>query len=653
MNIRKHKCLTAVILIICMALFWTKEGVLAAESGNAPIQVTIESVSQEDSDTYNLEMEVYNGGKDISGILRLAIWDENKAVYDTPISLAEKSTKNCTVRIPRCSILDARCIVEVSFLDSDGKVLWKEQKNNIFFESDNLMPVGILSDSFRDLTYLDLGGESLYVMGDEYAVSTTELTQENLLEELNGLRYLVIDDYDTSSLSGEQISAIQTWVRNGGFLIIGTGEAGDSTFAGFDADFINVELDTTPSVQATAGDAAQAYQYEGYSSFLEKDVIFTALKFGYDYSTIYELDGEMKQEGDGSVIVLNLGLSDTEITEKTDINTLNLYAERLYENAMENSNYIMSSDYSLYSYEADEAFQSIEGKVKIVTGGLTFLVVLYVLCIGPLLYLVLKLVKKREYVWIVIPSIALLFLGIIYLNGRGKRIDGMTVQTVTVAKAGGSGLAKTIFSAYQGSPKEWRLSLSENVFAAGPSYEANYYYSSYSFDGGTYDRRILKGADGISVGYVPSGSFEPAVFTALSNNRETGSLDYHIDFSNPDHPQGTVTNLSGHDFSYVLVVNNDYSTVLENVKDGETADLSSADLDSASSPDDVLYEMERQYRRENFDKAKALAALFIGWGQVYEYDQTIVIGLVENYPSIVDEETNGNSLGCIYETGDK
>lgn len=43
----------------------------------------------------------------------------------------------------------------------------------------------------------------------------------------------MIDSYDVSSLGKENIKAIEKWVKNGGWLLIGTGERGKDTLGGF------------------------------------------------------------------------------------------------------------------------------------------------------------------------------------------------------------------------------------------------------------------------------------------------------------------------------------------------------------------------------------------------------------------------------------
>ena len=46
---------------------------------------------------------------------------------------------------------------------------------------------------------------------------------------LDQLDVLLITDFDTGSLSGQQVTAVWEWVQKGGVLLIGTGGRGQET----------------------------------------------------------------------------------------------------------------------------------------------------------------------------------------------------------------------------------------------------------------------------------------------------------------------------------------------------------------------------------------------------------------------------------------
>lgn len=676
-----RKFLGAVLLLaLCLGMLGGSVSAADDTSGSRDISISAETVSQEDSDTYDIQVEIYNGGKDLSGTVRVMVMDsgDSQCAYDTPISLAEKSTKTCTVQIPEQSITDLRSPVKVALISQSGEILKEETFTKLFQSNDFVMPVGVLSDSYTKLTYLDLGGDEIFLMTDDYNIGLTKLGKDTLLQELDRIRYLVIDDFDTSTLDVSQIDAIQTWVRNGGMLIIGTGAAGDKTFSGFEEDFIEAELkpagnhdqisqypEEEPDT-ATAGDAAdsndgnssgddkQAFLYKDIIDYCDSPIDMASLDFGYNYSNLYNVYGMAKPEGDGSILVTNFSLSDDEIVNSKGASDL---AYGLFTEVTEQSNYVLNNggDY-IYSYMAQQAFSIMEGNMSMNMEGMKVIVIIYVVLIGPVVYLVLKALKKREYCWFIIPAISLIFIGIVYIAGRGNQINGATAYSVTVSKADGTGKAKSYFSCYQAKPKEWELSLNDTVMYAGPVFNDVYYYGSSS-SVSRYNNRIVRTPEGISAGYVPNGSFDTAYFMACSENKESGGIDYKFDLSDIHNPRGTVTNNSGHDFRYMLLLDKEEYIILSDVKNGETVDLTQAHIENASylsDPDEIMYQFcDDAYDSGDYEKAQAGAALYMGLCEVYEMDMTLVMGVTEDYTNVIRDGCNETSWGCLYETGIK
>lgn len=53
--------------------------------------------------------------------------------------------------------------------------------------------MGILSDSYASLTYLDMEGENLYYNGTELPIKLDKLNQDNLMQSLeNGLTFWLL-----------------------------------------------------------------------------------------------------------------------------------------------------------------------------------------------------------------------------------------------------------------------------------------------------------------------------------------------------------------------------------------------------------------------------------------------------------------------------
>ena len=70
-----------------------------------------------------------------------------------------------------------------------------------------------------------------------------------------------------SSLGKEKIKAIEKWVKNGGWLLIGTGERGKDTLGGFDSSFMEVSCKSVSKVGEENEVSKEMQQLGSYSGF--------------------------------------------------------------------------------------------------------------------------------------------------------------------------------------------------------------------------------------------------------------------------------------------------------------------------------------------------------------------------------------------------
>ncbi|MDE6983735.1 MAG: hypothetical protein K2O99_04260, partial [Lachnospiraceae bacterium] len=159
-------------------------------------------------------------------------YDAMCCVYDTAISLPEGSTKQFAVRIPKESIEYSGGTLNVSLVSESSQVIAQQRFKRFFLMGADALSVGILSDSYSALTYLDLGGESIYYDGVAFPIKLWQLDQDSLTEALDSLIILVIDNYNTGVLSDSAKERIEEWVNRGGLLIVGTGGRAEEVLSG-------------------------------------------------------------------------------------------------------------------------------------------------------------------------------------------------------------------------------------------------------------------------------------------------------------------------------------------------------------------------------------------------------------------------------------
>ena len=136
----------------------------------------------------------------------------------------------------------------VAFIDEKGNVVAKEAFASIFGKEKRGIGVGVLSDHYDALGWMSMSGQTYYLHGKDQNVYLTQMDADTLQAQLDELYFLVIDSYDVSSLGKENIKAIEKWVKNGGWLLIGTGERGKDTLGGFDSSFMEVSCKSVSKV---------------------------------------------------------------------------------------------------------------------------------------------------------------------------------------------------------------------------------------------------------------------------------------------------------------------------------------------------------------------------------------------------------------------
>ena len=83
-----------------------------------------------DTDTYNIQVNVKNGGADWEGIVRVSADEEYRvpSVYDTTLSLPKNSEKQFTVKIPKGASDSSDGSVRIMLLDKKNKVVAEIEK---------------------------------------------------------------------------------------------------------------------------------------------------------------------------------------------------------------------------------------------------------------------------------------------------------------------------------------------------------------------------------------------------------------------------------------------------------------------------------------------------------------------------------------------
>ena len=248
------------------------------------------------------EINVTNkNANNFEGCIQLIIpgFENNNILYEEDIALGTGETK--TVEIVAAVPVPAE-FVNVRMTNKRGKVLWSELKKINVSKTKNEIRVGVLSDDFSALGYMD----RVHFLSDNTRyTSLVELSASDFpvnYAALDMLDIILISDFSTDLLTKEQMSALNLWVKKGGILIIGTGSTANKTLSGLYGNLINEKVTSTTSKNTTLGLATETYSYltsittstNSYSSY---DGFYEGYYYYgfYDYSDpnlYYDFDGD-------------------------------------------------------------------------------------------------------------------------------------------------------------------------------------------------------------------------------------------------------------------------------------------------------------------------------------------------------------------------
>lgn len=632
--------------ILLCALFLGKTGIAAEnemENQSFAVDAQLLPFSLDDR-TYNIQVTVSNQGEDWEGTVRVRVvnhYDTPKCAFDTAISLPQGSAKQFVVRIPVESVEHMDGTASVSMLDKKSNVVFKKNFNRLLIEGGDLLAMGILSDSYRALTYLDMEGEELYYGGNDLPIKLVELNQDNLANSLDSLIFLVIDNYNTSVLTDRTLDSIRQWVLDGGALILGTGKRAEDVLSGL--DYFGITCD---QINEPAGDT-------GLSQFSQAELKDTTGRYeSYMNSRIM-----VSSWGDGMVELVPYALSELGNQELV-IDERETYVHELLRNinGYAHIKYIDLYDYSMNSSISAGVFEIFgNGSGHLNFGVLKWIIIGYVIFVGPVLYLILRYLNKRDLYWIAVPVTTLVGILLVYLAGSGYEVANTRVYAVTIEELSDQDAedgALTYMRCYDAGHKEWSLQLADQYEYAGPVFADSDTNNEYYY-------HISKDGDRISIGVNPNAGFEDGYFIAGTSKKSgTGSISSDIEYSLQLGMTGSVTNGTNRDFRYFAVIRGDDWYVFEDLAAGETCSLESLDKSKHISGSfkasfyNAMEEYITQFSSGEQEKDKdIIIALGMGISAVYyKYasDDTVIIGVTQDWDKAVDDNCSETSYGCLY-----
>jgi hypothetical protein len=350
-----------------------------------------------------------NQGPDLEGELRVSepasLGAQQSDVYRRPVVLPTTSRKAYTLYVPGDSLSELRVT-----LVADGNRV-TAQSVTVRSLREDVRLYGVVAATPSDLNFL----ADVAPAGTQGAVA--HLSLERLPPYPLGweaIDALVLNDVDTTALAPGQRQALETWLSQGGHLIVGGGAGAAQTAAGV-SDLLPVTVGAVRSLDDLGG----LGQYLG---------VPTASDGPYPVADATLTEGEVLIEQDGMILVARrrngAGVVDTMAFDAG----LNPFArwehgQRLWGSLLEVGAADAPRLYVREPYSASRAIEAIPNlKPPSVLQILGFLLA-YTLLIGPANYLFLRRIDRRELAWLTIPAIVVVFTACAYVTGfqlRGR-----------------------------------------------------------------------------------------------------------------------------------------------------------------------------------------------------------------------------------------
>lgn len=537
-----------------------------------PVTVTIESLKD-----------------DFEGIARIIVpGDENygtiASAYEKDIMLSAGTQKVITLSIASNGVRNLSAF-RFQLETSSGKVVL-DRNVTIKGKVGEEALIGVLSDDYAALNYLN----SQSIMLESYTGSTQllELDEHVFPEQASGLEslsYLIINSFDTSKLSSDQYEAIKRWVEQGGVLIIGTGSDYRQTLSAFQDDF----------VKGTIGSSAEGTLQLDMDGG-EKD----KLKFGKNQGLVdlsleegKKLKGVLKDSdliwnrdyGQGHVVVtaFNLGMEPINSWKsKTNLGMLLLQSAAVGYSAMRicDLNYGNGTQNSWSLSNALDGLHDIKyPDMKL----MSILFLIFVILAGPGLYLLLKIVDKREFLWILSPVIAVGFTAAVFLVSRDMRIHEPRSASITMLyyDADTEKFAERVNMAIQtpGADRN-NIVLDSSLSNLHLAVEERDYYSLNMSSRENYDYKtaVCETAEGFRLGIKNNTIFGSTYLTLdhIPDTKEQSGLEVDLQRKTTG-IRGMITNHTGHDLHCVSLYASSTMVMIGELKDGESVKISEKD----------------------------------------------------------------------------
>ncbi|MCD4685876.1 MAG: hypothetical protein K8S97_08065, partial [Anaerolineae bacterium] len=373
-----------------------------------------------------LRVTMSNDGDSLDGYLRVRTGELGgleETTYRTPLDLPRGARKQVFLYI---SLENFARDAQVEVVNANGRVVARE--------TIRLRQVGRSDVLYAVVTASPYGAVELSTrapgVGNAHQVNWRVEDIPLLPDALSGLDVMLFHDVDTGLLRAEQVEAIRLWVLTGGHLIVAGGDNWQRTTAQL-TDLLPVALAGTVPLESAE---AFGHYLRLPTALLAEEMTATSSTLLLGARTLIATDDDMPllarvAYGGGWVDFLAVdphaeplrsweGRADLWYTLITSVGQSPSWGREF-------------GDWST----AQEGTTTVSGTVLPTFVQLCGFLLAYIMLLGPVNYIVLKRLKRREWAWFTIPALIAVFSVIAYTVGFNLRGTVPVVNRLTVIRA--------------------------------------------------------------------------------------------------------------------------------------------------------------------------------------------------------------------------
>jgi hypothetical protein len=401
-----------------------------------------------------IEVDLRNDGPTITGELRMDGGDQSNARYAMAVSLPSGSHQTYVLHAQPPAFGRA---VKVELVAGE-QVIDSVSVAYLVHDATQLV-VGVLAEKPGPL----VAQIRLPSSPTGAAPAVVAMTLSDLPARAEGwavLDRLIWQDVDSNQLSAEQLDALRRWLAAGGRLVVVGGSAGIGTLSAFPDDILpyrpTATLDVNPlRLRALLGPLpVGAAELPAMAGALVRG---RALATSGDRVVAADL-----AYGSGRVTILGFDPTTKWLSEAATVDPLwrSVLPDRAADVAM------LVDDGQLV-----QAVYQLPALALPPTSGLLLIIAAYILIIGPINYVVLKRLDRRELAWITMPVLVLAFAAASFGYGSILRGTDVVVNEVAIVRGAPDATeatAQVYFGIFSPTRSTYQVNLPQGALLASP-----------------------------------------------------------------------------------------------------------------------------------------------------------------------------------------